>query len=63
MIDVCRVCGCTDIEACPEGCTWVEPGLCSECACGLCGHELAVDEQKTSAWEDGYAHDACIEFA
>lgn len=31
-IDVCRVCGCTDACACPEGCSWVEPGLCSLCA-------------------------------
>lgn len=27
----CRVCGCTDIEACPGGCYWVEDDLCSEC--------------------------------
>lgn len=31
----CRVCGCTEINACPGafgGCYWVEPGLCSACA-------------------------------
>ena len=28
----CRVCGCTDDCACPGGCHWVEPGLCSACA-------------------------------
>lgn len=28
----CRVCGCTDDCACPEGCYWVEEDLCSECA-------------------------------
>ena len=28
----CRGCGCTDERACPEGCSWVEPDLCSECA-------------------------------
>lgn len=28
----CRVCGCTDNQACPEGCWWVEPDLCSSCA-------------------------------
>lgn len=28
----CRVCGCTDARACPGGCGWVEPGLCSSCA-------------------------------
>jgi len=29
---VCRVCGCTELCACPEGCWWVEPDLCSSCA-------------------------------
>lgn len=28
----CRVCGCTDERACPGGCEWVEPDLCSRCA-------------------------------
>jgi hypothetical protein len=28
---VCRICGCIDEEACPEGCYWVEPNLCSSC--------------------------------
>lgn len=28
----CRVCGCTDDHACPGGCYWVEPDLCSVCA-------------------------------
>ncbi|HRH68852.1 MAG TPA: hypothetical protein PLB89_05025 [Flavobacteriales bacterium] len=28
----CRECGCMDTRGCPEGCAWVEPGLCSECA-------------------------------
>ncbi|MDD3057138.1 MAG: hypothetical protein PHO72_02405 [Sphaerochaeta sp.] len=28
----CRVCGCTDDMACPGGCYWVEPDLCSRCA-------------------------------
>jgi hypothetical protein len=28
----CRVCGCTDDHACPGGCCWVEPDLCSACA-------------------------------
>lgn len=27
----CRVCGCTDIAACPGGCYWVEEDLCSAC--------------------------------
>ena len=28
----CRVCGCTDNQACPGGCAWVETDLCSACA-------------------------------
>jgi hypothetical protein len=27
----CRVCGCTDNEACEGGCWWVSEELCSEC--------------------------------
>lgn len=27
----CRVCGCTDDNACAGGCYWVEPDLCSAC--------------------------------
>lgn len=27
----CRGCGCTDSCACPGGCWWVEPDLCSAC--------------------------------
>lgn len=27
----CRLCGCTDYEACPGGCSWVEDDLCSAC--------------------------------
>lgn len=29
---VCRVCGCTEDNACPGGCSWVEENLCSRCA-------------------------------
>jgi len=28
----CRVCGCTDDQACPGGCRWVDVDLCSRCA-------------------------------
>jgi len=28
----CRRCGCTDAVACPSGCFWVAPDLCSSCA-------------------------------
>jgi ParB/RepB/Spo0J family partition protein len=29
---VCRVCGCTEDNACEGGCSWVEADLCSSCA-------------------------------
>ena len=29
--EACRVCGCTWNNACEDGCSWVEPGLCSNC--------------------------------
>ncbi len=31
---VCRVCGCTDVAACPGGCAWVDRKhtLCTACA-------------------------------
>lgn len=28
----CRVCGCSEFNACPGGCTWATPDLCSRCA-------------------------------
>jgi len=28
----CRVCGCTDLDACTGGCSWLLPDLCSRCA-------------------------------
>ena len=48
LIDVCELCGCTDDNACPGGCTWAEPGICSnhgpvEIAAALAGRDL-VDE-------------------
>lgn len=27
----CRVCGCTELNACPGGCCWVEEDLCDRC--------------------------------
>jgi hypothetical protein len=32
----CRVCGCTDNNACEGGCSWVEDDLCSRCAGNSC---------------------------
>lgn len=31
-VPTCRSCGCTDTCACPGGCWWVEPDLCSACS-------------------------------
>jgi len=31
-MQTCRVCGCTDENACAGGCAWFEPDLCSLCA-------------------------------
>ncbi len=31
FLPVCAVCGCTDEHACPGGCAWVAPNLCSAC--------------------------------
>lgn len=28
---VCRICGCTQYNACPGGCYWVTDDLCSQC--------------------------------
>lgn len=30
----CRICGCTQLRACPGGCYWVDDDLCSACAEG-----------------------------
>ncbi len=27
----CRVCGCTEENACPLGCYWIRVNLCSAC--------------------------------
>jgi hypothetical protein len=27
----CRVCGCTERDACPDGCSWADYDLCSTC--------------------------------
>lgn len=44
----CRICGCTDDHACPGGCSWVAPDLCSTCE-GLRQHvldELLRDQKR-----------------
>ncbi len=36
----CMFCGCTDDNACPGGCSWVEFNVCSRCKDRLRGNEL-----------------------
>lgn len=31
LVRTCRACGCTEDYACPGGCSWVDPTLCSAC--------------------------------
>jgi len=31
LLWVCRVCGCSEFNACPGGCSWVDKDLCSAC--------------------------------
>lgn len=28
----CMFCGCSDSKACPGGCIWIRPNVCSRCA-------------------------------
>jgi len=30
--DICQKCGCTELDACEGGCSWLSPGRCSACA-------------------------------
>jgi len=30
----CRSCGCTEFFACPAGCSWAAPDMCSQCEIG-----------------------------
>ena len=41
-VEACTSCGCTDEVACPNGCGWVMPGLCTNCDPG---HGLPVPKQ------------------
>lgn len=50
---ICRVCGCTDYDACEHPvtgtCSWVEVDLCSTCA------DAAAEEQQLAAAADAQA--------
>lgn len=48
MDGVCKKCGCTNERACPGGCYWVEPDLCSACVTFL-------EDGSALAWDlEGY---------
>jgi|GEM_PF-1161361 len=52
---VCRVCGCTQDNACQGGCYWVAPDLCSACAAAdaiLAGEVINCAEPATSSRAD-----------
>ena len=45
VADQCRVCGCTQLNACQGGCYWVEEDLCNVCSevLTLCPHEVTSE--------------------
>jgi len=48
------VCGCTENEACPGGCYWVEFDLCSQC------HDF--EAQAAQRFSEGFAsQDSCMD--
>jgi hypothetical protein len=50
----CRVCGCTEDNACPGGCSWAGPELCSRCAAVLIeAGIIEVEEEQGWEAEDG----------
>lgn len=67
MFQRCRVCGCTDAEACPLGCWWVEVDLCSSCVgaavkcatCGKSGMHACLDVER-SDWERSPGRNATL---
>lgn len=55
MTAICRVCGCTEDKACPGGCSWVEPDLCSECI-GRKVFYIEIDGKKIKVIQDPDDH-------
>jgi hypothetical protein len=48
-VQKCRVCGCTHLTPCPEGCYWVEDDLCSACAEAA---SLAAETEEAAAVDE-----------
>lgn len=46
----CMYCGCTDTQACPGGCWWAEPEICSTCSARL------PDVEHGQLWRDVDGH-------
>ncbi len=50
---LCKSCGCSDLVACPDGCFWIEPDLCSACApldhTGWVNEDWDIDDEE---WDD-----------
>lgn len=46
----CRVCGCTNDEACVGGCSWAEPDLCSVCAALVPPPPRPIPGRSTGGW-------------
>ena len=52
----CRVCGCTEGDACADGCSWVDDDLCS--TCGSASEAIAAwiygarRANKTALWRE-----------
>lgn len=46
--DVCEGCGCTDEDACDDGCAWLRPGRCTSCAPGRMSYRPPSDRRMQS---------------
>lgn len=62
----CRVCGCTDSNACLGGCYWVEDDLCSKCAesgpesCANCGADKDSCQAYQACMSEGLEPEECV---
>lgn len=54
----CLDCGCSDNNPCPQGCYWIQPGLCSSCSGPLCFH-CGMGPDSIAAMDDGLDLCAC----
>lgn len=45
----CKICGCTDYNACEGSCYWVAEELCSKCADGLINQNENLQQELSIA--------------